>query len=201
MRSSFGIDVHGFHLTGGKGMNGKNGSRRGHLRKATVRLLLPLLVALLIMPMMTASVLAAPGDIVLCSSDSSGAQGNAASMFLVTISADGRYVAFASNATNLVTPNTTGIQVFRKDLVTNQTVLVSANAAGAQGDAASTSPAISNDGRFVAFHSTSTNLVSPATTLLQVFRKDLATGEVRLVSSDAAGAQANGTAAYIPDIS
>jgi len=91
-----------------------------HLRKATVRLLLPFLLALLIIPMATSSVQAAPGDIVLCSSNSSGAQGTTRARTPLSISADGRYVAFFSSATNLVTPNTTGFQVFRKDLVTNQ---------------------------------------------------------------------------------
>ena len=140
------------------------------------------------------------GEVRLVSADSAGTQGNGASS-LPVVSDDGRYVAFHSSSTNLVTPNTTGTEVFRKDMLTGEVKLVSANAAGTEGDGASSTPAISADGRYVAFYSSSTNLVSPATTGTQVFRKDLTTGEVKLASADAAGTQGNGGPVYWPDIS
>jgi Tol biopolymer transport system component len=71
------------------------------------------------------------------------------------ISADGRYVVFISAATNLVTgPVNTNANVFRRDLQTGTTALVSV---GTDGDASF--PVISPDGRYVAFLSWATNLV------------------------------------------
>jgi Tol biopolymer transport system component len=157
----------------------------------SLKLLMSLLVALLIVPLMAVGVQAAPGDVALVSSDAAGAEGTNLS-FSPRISSDGRYVVFHSMATNLVTPATTGWQVFRKDLLTGEVVLASANAAGAEGNSGSSSPAISSDGRYVAFHSQATNLVTPAITGQQVFRKDMLTGEVVIVSADAAGAEGNG---------
>jgi len=77
-------------------------------------------------------------------------------------------------------------------------VLVSCDAANAQGNGNSTNPAISADGRYVAFQSSATNLVTPNTTAIQVFRKDLVTGEVKLCSADAAGVQGNAASSNRP---
>ena len=68
----------------------------------------------------------------------------------------GRFVAFDSDATNLVQGdqnNTT--DVFRHDRDTGETILISVNSAGQQGDSSSHAPAISADGRFVVFHANS----------------------------------------------
>ena len=81
-----------------------------------------------------------------------------------SISADGRYVAFDSLATNLVSPATTGSQVFVRDLQTGTTTLVSRNNLGVQGNAGSGLPAISADGSTVAFASSATNLSGLNTT-------------------------------------
>jgi Tol biopolymer transport system component len=76
----------------------------------------------------------------------------------VSISADGRYVAFSSTATNLVPNDTNGYEdVFRWDRTTDQIVMVSA-ANGVEGNAASDSPSISSDGSYVAFDSLASNL-------------------------------------------
>jgi len=65
-----------------------------------------------------------------------GTQGNAASSSL-SISADSRYVAFSSSATNLVTGDTNGMSdVFVHDRLTGNTSRVSVNSTGAQGDVA-----------------------------------------------------------------
>jgi Tol biopolymer transport system component len=75
------------------------------------------------------------------------------------ISADGRFVAFAAAGTGVVPADTlSGNDVFVRDLVADTTVMVSVSAAGAAGMAPSNAPSISDDGRFVAFHSSSTNL-------------------------------------------
>src|SRR5207253_961741 len=99
------------------------------------------------------------GQTVRVSVDSAGTQGNGASFFPV-ISADGRLVAFASSATNLVPGDTNGVKdIFVRDLTTGQTVRVSVDSAGIQGNGASFSPSLSADGRLVAFDSFATNLV------------------------------------------
>src|SRR2546430_262258 len=76
------------------------------------------------------------------------------------ISPDGRFIAFISNATNLVSGDTNGFaDVFVRDLKTHRTRRVSVSSAGAQANGASYNPSISADGRFVAFYSGATNLV------------------------------------------
>jgi Tol biopolymer transport system component len=76
------------------------------------------------------------------------------------ISGDGRYVAFASSAANLVPGDTNGTQdVFVVDRVAHTTERVSIGPGGAQSDGASTQPSLSADGRYVTFQSYGTNLV------------------------------------------
>ncbi len=73
------------------------------------------------------------------------------------ISTNGRHVAFASGATNLVAGDSNSHwDVFVRDLDANRTVRVSVATNGAQGDADSYSPSVSADGRYVAFVSAST---------------------------------------------
>jgi Tol biopolymer transport system component len=86
--------------------------------------------------------------------DSSGAQGNNLSRDPST-SADGRYVAFFSYASNLVSGDTNGMpDIFVRDTLTNVTTRVSVNSNGTQGNnAAGLHPSISGDGRFVVFES------------------------------------------------
>ena len=76
-----------------------------------------------------------------------------------SISADGRYVAFRSAATNLVPDDDNGrADIFVHDRQTGQTHLVSVSTGGAQGNLASADPAINGDGRYVAFESEASNL-------------------------------------------
>ena len=75
-----------------------------------------------------------------------------------SISGDGRFVAFASAATNLVPNDTNGrIDVFVRDRLTGTTRRVSVDSAGVQGNGGSDEPAISGNGRFVAFTSAASN--------------------------------------------
>ncbi|MHC4202687.1 MAG: hypothetical protein ACYSU0_22065, partial [Planctomycetota bacterium] len=126
-------------------------------------------------------------NIMLVSSSSSGIEGdddsNAAHM-----TNDGRYVAFQSMASNFVAgAGGTEKQIFRKDVVTGEVVLAS-SAGWVEADAECSHPEITPDGRFVAFHSSATNLAGTGANT-QVFRKDLFWGEIRIVSSDAAGVE------------
>jgi len=101
-----------------------------------------------------------------------------------SISADGRFVAFASDATNLVPNDTNGTtDVFVHDRQTGATTRVSESSTGVQGNDLSSSSSISADGRYVAFASWASNLVAgdtPSTSLdnLDVFVKDRGTGDV-----------------------
>ena len=76
------------------------------------------------------------------------------------VSEGGRYVAFDSDAENLVPNDTNDVtDIFVRDLQSKTTERISLGTGGAQGDASSFRPSISNDGRFVAFTSEATNLV------------------------------------------
>ena len=78
-----------------------------------------------------------------------------------SISGDGRFVAFESQASNLVASDTNGsTDIFLKNLQSGEIVLISLNEAGTQGDADSFLPSVSFDGRCVAFQSNATNLKS-----------------------------------------
>ena len=91
--------------------------------------------------------------------DASGTQGNNHS-FDPSISADGRYVAFESAASNLVEQDTNGANdVFVHDRDTDTNDRVSVDSSGSQADPFSHSPSISSDGRYVAFDSFASNLV------------------------------------------
>ena len=93
------------------------------------------------------------GQTTRVSVDSSGAQGDAASAG-PSISADGRFVAFWSRATNLVPGDTNGaVDVFVRDLAAGTTTRVSLDAAGMEADTDSGVCSISGDGRYVAFQS------------------------------------------------
>jgi Tol biopolymer transport system component len=100
-----------------------------------------------------------------------------ASSEAVSISADGRIVAFASNAANLVAGDTNGTRdVFARDRWTGVTRLVSVTSGGGLADANSSGPAVSGDGSRIAFSSDATNLVPGDTNdATDVFIRDPAT--------------------------
>jgi len=98
------------------------------------------------------------GQTTRVSVDSAGYQGNFGSGN-PSISADGRYVAFHSIASNLVPGDTNTYDVFVHDRQTGQTTRVSVDSAGYQGNFGSGNPSISADGRYVAFDSDASNLV------------------------------------------
>lgn len=132
------------------------------------------------------------GAIILVSTDASGDQANSVS-YDPSISGDGRYVAFTSLASDLVPGDTNGVlDVFVKDLLTGATMLVSTDVSGDQGNFASTAPSISADGRYVAFYSLASDLVPDDTNgVSDVFVKDLLTGVITRVSTDASGDPGN----------
>ncbi|HEU5159018.1 MAG TPA: hypothetical protein VFU43_18625 [Streptosporangiaceae bacterium] len=118
------------------------------------------------------------------------------------ISADGRYVAFGSSASNLAPGRNIGLDdVYLRDRRNGTTSRVSVSSTGEQSDTGARSPALSASGRYLAFASFSTNLVPRDTNgAFDVFVRDLLTGVTRRVSVSGIGAQAAGSSAN-PDIS
>ncbi len=143
-----------------------------------------MLMAVSVIAVVPGGAQAAVGDLVLASSTSGGAAALSTCDDPV-ISANGRYVVFTSNSTNL--PGANGpLQIYRKDLSTGAIALVSATSAGAAGDNFSGYPAISDDGRYIAFESYASNFPN-GSGMWQVYRKDMVTGELLLVSKEPDG--------------
>ncbi len=112
------------------------------------------------------------------------------------ISADGRYVAFVSDASNLVpgAPDANGQRdVYRFDRLTGTIRRVSVSTTGGDASGASTRPAIDDDGRYVVFQSTASNLVAgDSNHQTDVFRRDMVTGTTIRVSVGPTGTQLTG---------
>ncbi len=126
-----------------------------------------------------------------------GRQGNGASSF-PSVSADGRFAAFNSEAANLVQGDTNGVNdVFVRDRERGRTERVSLGPGGRQADGSSSFASISADGRFVAFISRASNLVSNDTNgELDVFVRDRKLGTTERVSLGPGGRQAKGGEEY-----
>jgi Tol biopolymer transport system component len=144
----------------------------------------------------------AAGTTQRVSVSSHGVQGNGDSTG-PAFSADGHVVAFVSDAKNLVPGDTNGnhcragflcgFDVFARDLTTGATERVSVSSAGVQGNDISFSPAVSTDGRFVAFRSFASNLVPGDTNATDdVFVRDRQNGTTERVSISSTGVQGNG---------
>jgi hypothetical protein len=126
-----------------------------------------------------------------------GVQGDAGS-YNPQISEDGRYVAFDSDASNLVSGDTNYVSdVFVYDTQTGLTTRVSVSSAGVQGNGGSFLPSISSDGRYVAFESDASSLVPSDTNgATDIFVHDCQTGATTRVSVATGGAQSNGGSHY-----
>ena len=125
---------------------------------------------------------------------SDGTEGNGTSLG-VAISADGRFVAFESASSNLVPDDTNGVDdIFVHDRETEVTERVSVASDGTEGNGHSqTYPAISADGRFVAFASMADNLAPGITNeSADVFVHDRETGVTERVSVASDGTEGNG---------
>lgn len=120
------------------------------------------------------------------------AQANAASS-VSSVSDDGRHVAFASSASNLVAGDTNKKEdIFVHDRQTGATARVSVTSAGAQATGVSADPAISDDGRYVAFASDAKDLVAnDGNRKADIFVHDRQTGATTRVSLLSSGQEAN----------
>jgi Tol biopolymer transport system component len=120
--------------------------------------------------------------------DAAGHGGNELSRD-AAISADGRFVAFVSGASNLVPDDTNNAaDVFVRDLRNGTTERVNLSDQGqSRGTNAAFGPAISGDGRFVAFESDATDLVADDRNGIDVFVRDRREGITERVSAGIAG--------------
>jgi Tol biopolymer transport system component len=111
-----------------------------------------------------------------------------------TMSENGRFVAFVSEATNLVADDTNGLpDVFVHDLKTGATRRVSVATDGSEANGISTNATFSTDGRYVTFFSSASNLVADDVNGdYDVFVHDLKTGTTTRVSVGASGNEGNG---------
>ncbi len=118
--------------------------------------------------------------------------------FAPSISANGRFVAFQSGATNIVPGDTnTESDIFVRDLRAGTTTLASVDAAAIQGDGDSDAPSLSPDGRSVAFDSETQNwLPNPpgVDVVRRVYLKSLVTGELFDAGIAPDGGPGNGVA-------
>jgi hypothetical protein len=133
------------------------------------------------------------------------ASGNALSRF-PSMSADGRFIAFGSFATDLTDNDSNSYHdVYVRDRSAGTTTLVSVNRTGATSNNPSNAigiPAISADGRFVAFASLASDLVANDTnSRIDVFLRDLQAGATTLVSRNAAGTNGGNNDSQKPLIS
>jgi hypothetical protein len=121
-----------------------------------------------------------------------GAQSSGSS-YGPAISSDGRYVAFLSNSSDLVGGDTNNVtDIFVRDRLAGTTRRISIATNGTQGDGESDLPSISGDGRYVAYNSTSTNLVPGDTNgAFDVFVHDRQTNTTQRVSTSSTGIQGN----------
>jgi Tol biopolymer transport system component len=135
------------------------------------------------------------GTVERVSVNSTGAQANDPSD-APAISADGRYVAFRSDASNLVAGDTTGRDIFVNDRQTGVTEKVSVSSSGVSANNFSDAPAISADGRYVAFESSASNLVPGDTRGNDIFVRDRQAGLTERVNVSSGGMQANDRSAW-----
>lgn len=111
-----------------------------------------------------------------------------------SISADGRYVAFMSNSSNLVADDGNHVaDVFLRDRVNNTTIRVSRDTGGQDANGASGQAYITGNGQWIVFSSVATDLVADDDNGLgDVFRYEVATGQIVRVSLNALGHEASG---------
>lgn len=132
------------------------------------------------------------GATVRISVATGGGQGTGASVD-PEISEDGNLVAFSSGAFELVPNDANGAaDVLVRDVTAGTTTRISVSTAGGEADLGSTDPAISGDGRFVAFASAATNLVAgDGNELSDVFVRDRVAGTTVRISVSSTGGEAN----------
>lgn len=134
---------------------------------------------------------------ILVSVDGTGTGGGNGESSNPVFSPNSRHVGFLSNSTNLISGisyhSFSGSDLYLRDLASGTTRLVSVSLDGSENGDADTAQfsrqfALSADGRFVAFSSSASNLVSiPNEGIEQVYLRDMATGVTQMISVDRSG--------------
>jgi len=145
-----------------------------------------------------------PGEVstVRVSVDSAGNEGSGHSYF-PSISADGNYVAFQSQADDLVVPDTNVFpffDIFVRDVVGGTTTLASVDSAGDQGIGPSSAPSVSADGNHVAFDSDADLVATDSGAHYDIFVRDRLAVTTTRASVDSAGVEGDGPS-FRPSIS
>lgn len=136
--------------------------------------------------------MALPTVITRISVSSAGTQGNNNS-YNPSISGTGRFVAYYSDASNLVAGDTNAERdIFVYDREAGTTSRISVSSTGVQADGSSRTPDISEDGRYVTFQSYASNLVAGGNNETDIFRHDRYTDTTVQVSLNSAGTGGNG---------
>src|SRR5215218_3266645 len=167
------------------------------LSRPRIRAAVPRLVAITTLAAFVpaASALAASaGDLVLVSATADGTGGDASSANGLSVSDNGRYIAFATMASNLdARDSDREVDIYVKDLITGDLELASLTKDGTKANSMSMRPVISGDGTLVAFPSAADNL-SPqdADGYFDLYVKNLATGDLSLASITGDGTKADG---------
>lgn len=113
----------------------------------------------------------------------------------ISISADGRYVAFIHGGDNLVSPAPSALDhAYRRDMTLGTTIRLNRDAGGGEPGTGVSDLAMSGDGRYVAFTSTATDLVNPAegTMVADIYLADAQGGPTVRVSNDLSNGEPNG---------
>ncbi|MBA2349643.1 MAG: PD40 domain-containing protein, partial [Solirubrobacterales bacterium] len=142
------------------------------------------------------------GAVRRISETAAGSAGNARS-YEPDVSGDGRWVAFTTDASNLVTPDINGFRdIILVDLQTGvlQRASVGSGSPGAESNLHSSDAALSRDGCIVAFRSDAGNLVAPdaGSSVTEIFARDRCTAQTEVVSVTNSGVAGTG---FVPDVS
>jgi len=169
------------------------------MRTRTRLIAVPMLAMLSMIPVPASATKSSA--IVRINVSSNGEQANATSGD-AAVSADGRYIAFSSEASNLVPGDTNGTSdVFLRDRRTGQTSRISVSGTDNQTNSYSYGPSISADGSYVTFYSAASNLVPGDTNdASDVFLRDLRARTTERISESSTGNQGN-SGSYWAEIS
>jgi uncharacterized repeat protein (TIGR01451 family) len=144
------------------------------------------------------------GSNMLCSVNTNGTGGGNDQSFDAVVSANGRMILFESIASDLAAGDNNGTtDIFAYDTWSNVLHLVSANLANSgAGNGQSLDPAVSADGRYVAFQSLASDLIAGDTNnATDIFVRDLQTGTTTLISGNCDSGQPGNSDSYDPSIS
>jgi len=136
-----------------------------------------------------------PGVNSMVSINQSGTNGGNLDSYRPYMSGDGRFVAFDSSASNLVSSDTNNQNdIFERNLASGVTTRVSVSSSGVQANASNIVNAVSRTGRYILFRGGASNLIDGSTissSYYQLYMRDTATNTTTLISQNSSGDPAN----------